>query len=178
MRTFLQNLLIFFALCLCGLISFQWVRETDLRKDLQKLTDSVQDKTENIQNLQGSIKMDQAEIQRLNNLKTQLTDTVKTNELEIEALGKDLTKATNTLERTEKQISVYKDALEQANENVKAANANIQAQKDELAKMVTAQKETVEKFNKMAADYNALIAKWNKQQADLAQAATNAPAKK
>ena len=73
MRTFLQNLLIFFALCLCGLIAFQWVRETDLQRDSQRLTDSIQDKLEAIQNLQVSVKRDELEIQRLDGLKTQLT---------------------------------------------------------------------------------------------------------
>ena len=34
MKSFLQNLLIFFAMTLCALIAFQWVRETDLRKRL------------------------------------------------------------------------------------------------------------------------------------------------
>lgn len=178
MRTFLQNLLIFLALCLCGLISFQWVRETDLRKDLQKMTDSIQDKKEAIQNMQVSLKRDEGEIQRLDGLKTQLTDTLKTNEFQITALIKDLTKATNNTERYEKQIQIYKDALEQANANVKAANSNIEAQKEELTKMASAQKETVEKFNKMAADYNGLVSKWNKQQEEIAKNATNSPAKK
>ena len=56
MKNFLQNLLIFFALCLCGLVAFQWIRETDLRKDVQKLTDTVQDKREAIQNLEAAVK--------------------------------------------------------------------------------------------------------------------------
>ena len=51
MKTFLQNLLIFFALALCALVAYQWVIETDLRRDLQKRTDEIHDKMENIQNL-------------------------------------------------------------------------------------------------------------------------------
>jgi len=38
--------------------------------------------------------------------------------------------------------------------------------------------EVVKKFNKMAADYNDLATKWNKQQEELGKAATNTPAKK
>ncbi|HWV99503.1 MAG TPA: hypothetical protein VNZ64_07380 [Candidatus Acidoferrum sp.] len=178
MRTFLQNLLIFFALCLCGLIAFQWVRETDLRRDLQKLTDTVQDKTEAIQNLQASVKRDDLEIQRLDGLKTQLTQTVKTNEAQIASLNKELTKATNSLDRAEKLAANYKDAFEKANENVKAANANIEAQKAELAKVADERNEIVKKFNKITTDYNDLANKWNTQQQELMKSATNAPPKK
>src|SRR5437016_5513745 len=38
MKNFLQNLLIFFALCLCALIAIQWVRETDLNRRVQALS--------------------------------------------------------------------------------------------------------------------------------------------
>ena len=81
MKAFLQNLLIIFALSLCALISFQWVRETDLRKQVQALTDTVHDKLENIQSLQSSVKHDEGEIVRLDGLKTMLTQTVQSNDL-------------------------------------------------------------------------------------------------
>src|SRR5436853_7418153 len=99
MKAFLTNLLIFFALSLCALISFQWVRETHLRKDIQELTNTVHDKLEAIQNLQASVKRDETEIQRLDGLKTQLTQTLKSNDVKIATLFKDLDKSTNELER-------------------------------------------------------------------------------
>jgi septal ring factor EnvC (AmiA/AmiB activator) len=178
MRTFLQNLLIFFALCLCGMMVYQWVVETDLRRDMQKLTDTVQDKKEAIQNLQASVKHDEGEIQRLDGLKTQLTQTIKTNEAQIASLNKDLTKATNSLDRAEKTVANYKEAVDRANENVKAANENIEAQKAELQKVVADRNEMVKRLNKLTADFNDLAKKWNEQQEELAKAATNAPAKK
>ncbi len=178
MRTFLQNLLIFFALCLCGMIVYQWVVETDLRRDLQKLTDTIQDKKEVIQNLQVSVKRDEMEIQRLDGLKTQLTQAVQTNELHITALTKDLTKATNSLDRAEKLVANYKDAVERANENVKAANENIEAQKAEMNKVIVERNDMVKRLNKVTTDFNELAQKWNQQQEELAKAATNAPAKK
>src|SRR5689334_91475 len=119
MKVFLQNLLIFFALCLCGLISYQWVRETELRKNLQKLTDTVQDKTESIQNLNAEVKRDQGEIVRLDGLKTQLTSQIKSNVLEIAGLSRDLEKSTNELDRIRTQVDMFKDALTKANESIK-----------------------------------------------------------
>jgi epidermal growth factor receptor substrate 15 len=178
MKAFLQNLLIFFALSLCALISFQWVRETHLRRDIQDLTNTVHDKLEAIQNLQANVKRDETEIQRLDGLKNQLTQTVKSNDVQIATLFKDVEKATNQVERQEQQIDAYKGALETANDNIKKQNDDIKRQNQEMAKMAEDRNEVVKKYNKMAADYNDLAQKWNKQQEDLAKQATNAPAKK
>ena len=175
MKAFLQNLLIFFALSLCALISFQWVRETDLRKQVQGLTDTVHDKMESIQNLQVTVKHDESEIVRLDGLKTSLMQTVKSNDVKLVALSRAVEKATNDVERAEKQVEVYKDALETANASIKKQNDDIKTQNEEMAKLAADRNEVVKKFNKMAADYNDVAAKWNKQQEELAKAATNAP---
>jgi chromosome segregation ATPase len=178
MKTFLQNLLIFFSLCLCALISYQWVRETDLNKRVQTLTDTVHDKMESIQSLQSSVKRDEAEIVRLDGLKTSLIQTVKSNGTQIALLVKAVDKATNEVDRAERQIEVYKGALDNANENIKKQNDDIKTQNEEMAKLSADRNEVVKKFNKMAADYNDLAAKWNKQQEELAKQATNTPAAK
>jgi len=178
MKAFLQNLLIFFALSLCALISYQWVHETDLNKQVQGLTDTVHDKMENIQNLTTTVKHDEGEIVRLDGIKNALTQTVKSNDVQISTLVRAGEKATNELERADRQIEVYKGAIETANENIKKQNDDIKAQNEEMAKLSADRNEVVKKFNKMAADYNDLAAKWNKQQEELAKAATNAPAKK
>src|SRR5260221_579617 len=112
MKNFLQNLLIFFALCLCALIAFQWVRETDLRKKVQELTNVVHDKSEAILNLEANVRSQRDEIARLDSQRKQLSETVKSNDLQIANLSKDLEKATNDLQKTEKQMLVYKDAYQ------------------------------------------------------------------
>ncbi len=178
MKSFLQNLLIFFALSLCGLISYQWVRETDLRKNVQHLTDTVHDKMENIQNLQASITRDEGEIKRLDGLRISLTDTVKSNEVHISTLVRTLDKTTNELVRANMQVDAYKEAIARANDAIKTQNENIKKQNEDMAKLSEERNEVVKKFNKMAADYNDLANKWNKQQEELAKMATNSPAKK
>jgi len=178
MKNLLQNLLIFFALCLCGLIAFQWVRETDLRKDIQKLNDTVHDKSQAIIDLEARLRHDEEEIKRLDSLKNELTATVKSNNLEIASLGKDLDKANIENQRKDKQIEVYKEALNTANENIKKQNEEMKAQNDEMKKLAEERNDVVKKFNKIAADYNELAGKWNKQQEDIAgKNATNAPPK-
>jgi septal ring factor EnvC (AmiA/AmiB activator) len=169
MKIFLQNLLIFFALALCALVAFQWVRETHLRKEIQKLNDTIHDKSETIQTLQGTVKRDEAEIQRLDALKNQLTDTVKSNNVEIAELTKKVEKAEIENQKNLKQIEVYKEALQTANANLKKQNEDIAKQNEEVKKLAEERNESVKKFNKMAADFNELATKWNKQQEDLAK---------
>jgi chromosome segregation ATPase len=176
MKAFLQNLLIFFALSLCGMMIFQWVRETHMQKEIQDLNNTVHDKMENIQNLQASVKRDEDEIKRLDGIKNQLTQTVKSNDVQISNLTKDLEKKTFEFERTEKQMEAYKGALEAANENIKKQNEDIKRQNEDMAKLSEERNEVVKKYNKMAADYNDLATKWNKQQEELAKIATNTPA--
>jgi len=157
---------------------FQWVRETHMQKDIQDLNNTIHDKLEAIQNLQASVKRDEGEIQRLDGLKNQLTQTIKSNDVQISTLTKDLEKQTTEFDRAQRQIEAYKGALESANDSIKKQNDDIKRQNEEMAKLAEERNEVVKKFNKMAADYNDLANKWNKQQEELAKAATNTPAKK
>ncbi len=161
MKNLLQNLLIFFALCLCGLIAFQWVRETDLRKQVQALTDNVHDKLEAIQKLQATIRSDQAEIQRLDGLRSQLTEMVKSNQLDIARLTKDLDKVTVENDKNLKQLEIYKDALQKANDNVLAANERIKQQSDEIK--ILAQQHTllVTNMNEITGSINEVAKRWS-----------------
>ena len=177
MKNFLQNLLIFFALCLCALIAFQWVRETDLRKNVQDLTNKAQDELEAIQNLNGTVKRDEAEIQRLDAIRIEESNTIKTNQAQIATLTKDLEKETAEVEKDEHQIELYKDAIKKANESITRQNEQITKQNEEMKKLNDERNEVVQKFNKMAADFNDLATKWNKQQDELQKAATNTPPK-
>ncbi len=178
MKNFLQGLLIFFSICLCALIAFQWVRETHLRKDLQGQADKIHDKMETIQNMEQQTRRMEGEIQRLDGLKNELTGTVKTNKVEIEKLNKDLLKVEASFANAEKQAEAYKAALLGANDSIKVQNESIKRQNEELKKLAEERNDLAKKFNKLATDYNDLATKWNKAQEEAAIAATNAPAKK
>jgi len=175
-KNFLQNLLIFFALSLCALIAFQWVRETRLRANVQSLTDTVHDKTEAILNLEATVRRDEDEIKRLDGLKNQLMQTVKSNDVQIANLTKDLDKANNEIEKNQRQIEVYKDALQKANDNIVRQNEEIKTHNEQLKKVAEERNEMVLKYNKVTQDFNDLANKWNKLQEDLSKA--NPPPKK
>lgn len=178
MKSFLQNLLIFFSLSLCALMIVQWVRETRLHKQAEQLATEVHNKAENIQTLQATVRRDEGEIQRLDTIKNELTDLVKSNKLEISALAKDLEKMSGEAEKNQRQAEVYKEALDKANENLLKQNEDIKKQNEEMKKLADDRNESVRKFNQMALDYNTLASNWNKLQEDLVKAATNAPPKK
>jgi chromosome segregation ATPase len=173
MKNFLQNLLILLALCLCALIAFQWDRETKLQQDKQRLTDTIHDKLEAIQSLQGQLKRTEDEVKRLDKLKNELTEMGKSNRVEIVELKRDLEKANADIERNAKQIDVYRTALDKANESIKKQNEDIKTQNEEMKKLADERNETVVKFNKVVEEFNDLAKKWNDQQSSLS--ATNAP---
>jgi len=176
MKNFLQNLLIFFALALCALIAFQWVRETDLRRDVQKLTDTVHDKLEAIQALQSTVRQYETEIKRLDAIKNDLTATVKSNRLEIGNLTKELEKVNAENDRNQKQMEIYKDAFEKEKAVVEKQNEEIRKQNEEFKKLAADRNAAVSNYNQMVTNYNDLAKKWNKMQEDLSK--TNAPSKK
>ncbi len=175
MKSFLQFLLIFFSMCLCALIAVQWVRETDLRTNVQTLTDEGQNKSEYITNLVSRIDKNEKEILRLDGDKNRLTGQVKTNEEQIASLKLNLEKTTFEKERFEKLSDDYRKVVEKANENIKVQNDAIKKQNEDLQKLMEDRNTVVTKFNALAKEYKDLVEKWNKQQEDLAKAATNAP---
>jgi len=174
-KHFLQSLLVFFALALCGLMIVQWVRETQLRASVQSLTDTVHDKSEAILNLQANVRRDEEEIKRLDGLKNQLMQTVKSNNVQIASLTKDLDKANGELERDRKQIEIYKEALQKANDNIKRQNEEMKTLNEQYKKLAEERNEVVVKLNKVLGDFSDLAQKWNKLQEDLSK--TNAPPK-
>jgi len=99
MQKFLSNLLIFFALSLCALCVFQWVRESRLRSEVAELHHSVFLKLDAIQNLETQVKQIKEEVQRLENLRAELSGIIKTNKEEIQ----NLTKYSEKLERRPRQ---------------------------------------------------------------------------
>jgi len=167
MKNFLQNLLIVLALSLCALIAFQWLRAARTRARLESLVNEVHNKAEAIQNLEGQLKRSDAEVQRLDALKTELAETVKSNRVEIARVSKELKKSADDLDRSQRQIEVYKAAMDQANDNIRTQNEEIKKQNEQMKQFLADRNESVSNYNKLAADYNDLAKKWNDLQEQL-----------
>src|ERR1043166_985786 len=153
MKNFLQNLLMFFALALCGLIAFQWVRETDLRRRVQGLTDIIHEKSENIQKLEATVKRYEGEIQRLH------------------ALTKDLEKITAENERNHTQMERYKDAFEQQKAVAEKQGAEILEQNEKLRNLAAQRSLVGSNLSTMSRLISDLAGRWTQMNEDLQKAA-------
>ena len=171
MQKFLSNLLIFFALSLCALCAFQWVRESHLRREIADLQHTVYLKLEAIQNLEAQLKQTKEDVTRLDNLRVELSGIIKTNKEEIQNLTKYSEKLEKEIEAEKAQIAVYKGAVEKANENIKRQNEDIKKQNEEMKQLAAERNTTVEKYNKLVEQYNDLVTQFEKFQQDAAKAA-------
>src|SRR5260370_13783135 len=119
MKNLLQNLLIFLAFCLCALIAFQWVRESGLRKNLQDLTNSLQEHKQEILNLQSTVHHQESDIQNLTSIRDQFAAIIKTNEAEIAKLSKELDKSERENKNLASDLEQYKIAFTNEDQQVK-----------------------------------------------------------
>lgn len=170
MNKLLPNLLILFALGLCGLSAYQWNRETRLHTDRQGLQDKLIAREENIQALQATIKRVEADVARLEIVKTELTETGKSNRLEIDGLKKNLYRTEKEGDALRDQINAYKAAVEKQNESLKRQNEIITEQNGKMKELAEERNGFVEKYNKLAKDYNQVVKEYN----ELAEKITNA----
>ena len=171
MQKFLTNLLIFFALGLCALCVFQWVRESRLRGEVAELHHSVFLKLGAIQNLETQVKQTKEEVLRLDSLRAELSGIIKTNKEEIQNLTKYSEKLEKEIEADKAQIAIYKEAVEKANENIKRQNEDIKRQNEQMKQLASDRNATVEKYNKLVEQYNDLVKQFEKFQEDAAKAA-------
>jgi len=170
MQKFLSNLLIFFALSLCALCAFQWVRESGLRKEIADLHHTVYQKLDAIQNLEAQLKQTKEDVTRLEDLRAELSGIIKTNKEEIQSLRKYSEKLEKEIDAGKAQITVYKDAVDKANENIKRQNEDIKKQNEEMKQLAADRNATVEKYNKVVDQYNGLVKQFEKFQEDVAKA--------
>lgn len=171
MKQFLTNLLIVFALALCGLNAVQWVREAHLRARVESLNKTILEKEESILNLQGTLKRSEAEVERLDALKTELTEALKTNRLAVANLTKQVSRLEKDIEIHTNQLEVYKSAIETANQRIKKQNDDIKKQNEEMKQLGEERNAGVVKFNKLVEQYNDLVKQFNQYQEEVAKAA-------
>src|SRR5260370_4848950 len=162
MKNFLQNVLIFLALCLCALIAFQWVVETDLRKKLQEVTNTLQDRKQDILNLQATVRHQESDIQNLTSIRDQFAAIIKTNEAEIARMTKELEKAEHENRKLDVELENYKVAFTNANEHIKQQNATIKDLGETMKTLAHDRNTAISNLNTMSQAINDLAIKWSK----------------
>ncbi len=161
MKHFQQNLLIVLALALCGLCIFQWRGQTAQRIEIEKLSQTVNEKTaaicdctNSIQTMDRQIALMDARLSELKAVAKTNDDTVASQKIEIHrllAVGDGLTN----------QLAEYKSAADMLQSRLKDAYEGIKKQNDAIKELVAQRDEFVKKLNDSVKDRNDVVAKYN-----------------
>lgn len=161
MKSFQQNLLIVVALSLCGLCIYQWHGQTVQRNDIQKLEQTVYDKSAAIQGYTNSISATDAQIAQMDARLTLLKAEAKTNADLIVTQRREINRLQATADGLTNQIAEYRSAVESLQGKLKEAYAGIQKQNEAMKELVAQRDEFVKKYNDEVKDRNDIVNKYN-----------------
>ena len=147
MKNTLQHLLIFFALGLCGLCTWQWFAQVQQHTTLTTLRQTIADQAVERQRSANSIAAMDKQIAQMDAHLTELKNTQQTNAVEILTLRTENQRLTATFEQSKAVTETRESRLKQANEVIK----NVTGQRDDFLK----------RLNTAIADRNEIVAKYN-----------------
>lgn len=157
MKAFLQTLLVFLCFALCGLIAFQWLRETRLRAELQPLREAANHRSEEARELRERLHILQADLQRLEKENRNLTDTLESNRLELATARRLHQQATHELQTQLQAVETLRAAVEQANLSIQEQNRSLREQRDKLKALAADRDQVVKQYNEIVRQYNDLV---------------------
>ena len=161
MRTLQQNLLIIVALSLCGLCVYQWYGQTLQRNALQKLEQTVYEKSAAIQGYTNSIRTMDDQITQMDARITQLKSEAKTNANLVIAQKGEINHLQATTDGLTNQVADYRSAVESLQGKLKAAYGGIQKQNEAMKELVAQRDEFVKKLNDSVKERNEIVNKYN-----------------
>jgi chromosome segregation ATPase len=159
--TFLTNLLVVFSLALCGLCTFQWLRETESRKVQQQLHDVIFRQSVDIQNHTNQIHRMDHRIAELTDDVARLNGTVKSNEASILDLNRKRASLEATNDFLGRQVEAYTNAVASLQERLKQAYDDIRKQNDSIKEAVEQRNEFVTKLNTAIQERNDVVKQYN-----------------
>lgn len=161
MKNFQQNLLIAVALSLCGLCVYQWYGQTVQRNEIQKLEQSVYEKSAAIQGYTNSIRTLDRQIAQMDARLTELKTEAKTNADLIVSQRRELNRQRILAEGLTNELTEYKGATTNLQTRLKEAYDGIQKQNQAIKELVVQRDELVKKFNDEVKDRNDVVNKYN-----------------
>ena len=161
MRSLQQNLLVILALSLCGLCVYQWYGQTLQRNEIQRLEQTVYEKSAAIQGYTNSIKAMDGQIAQMDARITQLKTEVKTNAELVITQQREINRLQATTDGLTNQIAEYRSAVESLQAKLKEAYAGIQKQNEAVKELVAQRDEFVKKYNDEVKDRNDVVKKYN-----------------
>jgi len=157
----LTNLLIVFALGLCGLCTFQWLREAKGRQTIQDLHNTRFKLESEIQQHTNTLRQMDVSIAELNLNITDLERTILTNEVQIQDLRTETNALANTNALLSAQLGVYTNAYLEATNRLTKAFDDIKKQNEIVDEVATQRNEFAEKLNACITERNEIVTQYN-----------------
>ena len=161
MKNFQQNLFIAVAFCLCGLCVYQWYGQTLQRNEIQKLEQSVYNKSAAIQGYTNSIATMDKQIAQMDVSLTEQKSQAKTNADLVGSQKREIERLQFTTDALTNSVAEYQVAVTNLQTKLKEAYAGIQKQNDSLKELVAQRDEVVKKYNDEVKDRNEVVNKYN-----------------
>jgi uncharacterized coiled-coil DUF342 family protein len=161
MRTLQQNLLIIVALGLCGLCVYQWYGQTLQRNALQKLEQTVYERSAAIQGYTNSIRNMDGQITQMDARITQLKLEARTNADLVITEKREISRLQAVADGLTNQVAEYKSAVESLQGKLKEAYDGIRKQNEAMKELVAQRDEFVKKLNDSVKERNDVVAKYN-----------------
>lgn len=162
MRTsFLSNLLIVFALVLCGLCTYQWNRETQDRERIRALIQTNYQHNVEIQNYTNTIRRMDTQINELDQKILELKAAVRTNDAIILDLRLERSQLNATNDVLARQLQVFTSAFQQATNQLGEAYQNIGKLNDMVKEVAGQRDDLVKQLNQAITERNDLVKQYN-----------------
>jgi chromosome segregation ATPase len=161
MKNFQQNLLIVLALSLCGLCVFQWRGQTAQRIQIEKLSQTVYEKSAAIRDCTNSIQTMDRQIAQMDARLSEMKTVLKTNDDLMAGQKREINRLLIAGEGVTNEIVEYKKAVDTLEGKLKEAYDGIKKQNDAIKEIVAQRDEIVKKLNDSVKDRNEVVAKYN-----------------
>ena len=165
MKNPLQNLLILFALGLCGLCTWQWYNQVLQRRQLTALTQVNYDQATSIQGYTNTINNMDHQISQLDARVTDLRDTLSSNTATIASLHQENNRLNIYVEQYSNAVVTLQGQIKQANDSIRQQNETLKelvAQRDEYVNRLNA---SIKERNEIVTKYNDLVKQVEQMQA-------------
>jgi uncharacterized coiled-coil DUF342 family protein len=161
MKNFQQNLLIFLALCLCGLCGYQWYFETIQRARLDRLNQVVFERATAIQGYTNTMRAMDRQIAQMDQQITLLRKTATTNDQMLITQKREIARLEGSNDTLTNEVAQYKNAVDGLEAKLKEAYQGIAKQNKAVEELVAQRDDFVQKYNDSIKERNDLVVKYN-----------------
>ncbi len=161
MKNLQQNLLLFLAFALCDLCAWQWYSQTRQHSEIERLAQTVYEKSAAIRDYTNSIATMTHQIAEMDARMTQLRQAARTNEQAMTVQKREIGRLQTANEGLTNAIAQYRRGVDGLETKLKEAYDGISKQNESLKELAAQRDEFVKKYNDEVKDRNAIVAKYN-----------------